>query len=331
MQGKGKLFKKVSICCCCIALLFAVGCGGKSQHTHSYTETVTNPTASEQGYIDYECSCGHSFRKYYGYSGEKQEDMNGYSVLFIGNSYTFWCNLPALFQSAAESAGIQVDVDSVTHGGYSLMQFADENDTTVDDQGEGNGSVVAQKLRDNRYDIVFLQDYSTQTISSQRNFWAGVYRLNEKVKTNGAKSILYATWSRKEGSADLGKYTVEGMTKTIAANYNAMGEVLNVPVSPVGVAFYKSMTKYPEIDLYYKDLSHPSICGHYLAALCHFAAVYGRSPEAVTFRPANIAEDTAAKLKEIAYDAVFGSFEIEEKYAVDKDTVTEYLQDRVIG
>lgn len=326
-----KILKKLVVCCCLTAALFSAGCAGDSQgHIHSYTEEIVKPTASEQGYIEYKCSCGKIYRDYYGYSGERQEDMNGYSVLFIGNSYTFWCDLPSLFKNAAESAGIEVAVDSVTHGSYSLIKYADENDRTVDDQGTGNGSVVAEKLNKNKYDIVFLQDFSTQTIDSQKDFYAGVYLLNEKVKANGAKSVLYATWARKEGSPALGNLTVESMTKTIAANYNAMGEVLGVPVSPVGIAFYKCVTQYKDIELYDTDSTHPSICGHYLAALCHFAAVYGLSPEAVTYKPAGVDDAAASRLKEIAYDAVFGKFEIEDEYIVDKNYVTKFLQDKVI-
>jgi len=37
-------------------------CGDSySGHTHSYTETVVEPTCTEQGYTLYECSCGHSY------------------------------------------------------------------------------------------------------------------------------------------------------------------------------------------------------------------------------------------------------------------------------
>lgn len=323
------MLKKLAV----VALTFSLlgsGCSWGNDHTHSYKEIEVKPTANEQGYVDYECSCGYTYRKYYGYRGEKQEDMNGYSILFIGNSYTFWCDLPNLFRRAAESAGIDVTVDSVTHGGYSLITFADANDHKVDDLGEGNGSMVAEKLNDNKYDIVFLQDYSTQTLNAKKDFYAGVYLLNEKVKSNGAKSMLYATWARKEGSLDLGNYTVESMTKTIAANYNVMGEILNIPVSPVGIAFYKCITKYKDIELYDSDMSHPSIYGHYLASLCHFAAVYGLSPEAVTFKPDGIDDATAAILKKVAYEAVFEKFEIEEEYTVSKDYVNDFLQDKVI-
>lgn len=49
-------------------------------------------------------------------------------------------------------------------------------------------------------------------------------------------------------------------------------------VSAVGPAFLDVYTNHPEINLYNADNSHPSVAGSYLAALCHYAAIYGLSP-----------------------------------------------------
>lgn len=304
----------------------------QSFHVHKYAVKYTEATLTEQGYNTYTCSCGETYTEYYGFTGEKQENMNGYSVLFIGNSYTFWHNLPSLFENVVKSAGLEVTVDSVTHGSYSLIKYCNENDTTVDDQGEGNGKMVAEKLKNNSYDIVFLQDLSTQTMYGREAFYKGAYLLNEKVKANGAKSILYQTWARKPGATIYNdSFTVDDMTKTIAANYNVMGEVLNVPVSPVGAAFYECLNQYEEIELYSKDMSHPSINGHYLAALVHFATVYGLSPMGISYRPGGVDIVTASKLQEIAHYTVFDGFKIEDEYLVDKKEVEDFLKEEVIG
>ena len=37
----------------------------KSPHIHAYTQTVTNPTCTEQGYTTYTCSCGTSYKDNY--------------------------------------------------------------------------------------------------------------------------------------------------------------------------------------------------------------------------------------------------------------------------
>ena len=38
---------------------------GKSEHTHSYTSSVVNPTCTEKGYTKHTCACGHSYTDAY--------------------------------------------------------------------------------------------------------------------------------------------------------------------------------------------------------------------------------------------------------------------------
>ena len=48
------------------------------------------------------------------------------SVLFIGNSYTYYNNMPtSIFGAIAEAAGYESNVISITGGGWSLYQHAD--------------------------------------------------------------------------------------------------------------------------------------------------------------------------------------------------------------
>jgi hypothetical protein len=53
-----------------------------------------------------------------------------------------------------------------------------------------------------------------------------------------------------------------------AANKN------NILLIPAGEAFYKFNKAYPEIDLYTRDLRHPSKEGTYLAAATVFATIF---------------------------------------------------------
>ena len=41
-------------------------------------------------------------------------------ILFIGNSYTYFNDMPGLFEKECEKNGVTADVDSVTAGGYRL-------------------------------------------------------------------------------------------------------------------------------------------------------------------------------------------------------------------
>lgn len=50
------------------------------------------------------------------------------NILFIGNSYTFYNNMPLLFEKLCMENGHDVVVNSVTHNGHKLYEFVDNND-----------------------------------------------------------------------------------------------------------------------------------------------------------------------------------------------------------
>jgi hypothetical protein len=78
------------------------------------------------------------------------------SVLFIGNSYTYYHDMPTqIFDQIARAAGYEPNVISVTCGGYSLEQHADPQNTY--------GLKVASYLLPkniNMFDFVVMQEQS---------------------------------------------------------------------------------------------------------------------------------------------------------------------------
>lgn len=74
-----------------------------------------------------------------------------------------------------------------------------------------------------------------------------------------------------------------------------------VVIAPVGTAFAKCVKEHPEIDLYGKDLKHPSFEGSYLSALVIYATITGDSPVgAVVTKKVN--PDRARVLQQLAAD-----------------------------
>ncbi len=193
-----------------------------------------------------------------------------YNVLFIGNSYTYLNNLPAIFKEIAKAEGIEVNACAVTNGGWTLEKHADTDDVY--------GSATDAVLKGKRFDFVVLQEYSVRPAAEFEKFRVAVEKLLGKINENGAKPYLYCTWGRKEGSAVLtdNGWTHKEMTKKIAAAYSKVGEEFNIPVAYVGKAFLKVNIDNPEIDLYTADLSHPSKYGSFLAALTLFAKIFDR-------------------------------------------------------
>lgn len=288
-------------------------------HTqHLYVPERVEPTRTSQGYMLYKCECGDSYMEdYTGLFNTKEDDQKPvYKVLFIGNSYTNRSSLWNLVKSIAGGEGYTLAVDYVIKGGWTLLQMSDENDEC--------GAVVDSKLKNNEYDIVFMQEQSERPASSPALFYDGVRALNEKVKNAGATGVLFQTWGRKEGHATLtmNNWTPEQMTQMLAAAYEAIGDECGLTVSPVGSAFFDVYTNHPAINLYDPDLTHPSYAGSYLAALCHYAVIYGKSPIGVSYTYGVANAEEAKILQKAAHKAVFGESIVKEEYKTSSEGVT---------
>lgn len=189
-----------------------------------------------------------------------------YRILFIGNSYTYFNDMPSLFVQISEKAGYTVEVDSVVRGGWTLEKHALLTSET--------GAEVEARLCGEPYDYVILQEQSVRPAVDPELFYCAVRKLVGRVRQTGAVPVLYSTWGRKVGSVKLNELglTHESMTYALARAYRDIASELGVAVSYVGLAF---LDVGEAVELYDPDKSHPSLEGSYLAALTLFFTVFG--------------------------------------------------------
>ncbi|MBR3837193.1 MAG: hypothetical protein IKJ74_03520 [Clostridia bacterium] len=237
-------------------------------------------------------------------------------VLFIGNSYTFYYDMPeALFYPMMQEAGVQLSVERITKGSQRLINSANPEDVL--------GEKVDAALKNHSYDLVILQEQSLLPLAQPGAFYDGVRRLYARIRGIGAKAFLYSTWSRKEGSNELVKrgLTCQEMTERLAAGYTAIGEELGIPVAYVGKAFsYVIEACGDRVELYNEDKSHPSYAGSFLAALTLTAAVTGKDPTDLKYL-GELDVETAGILKAAARRAVMEPVVIPEKYQTRSEGV----------
>lgn len=189
-------------------------------------------------------------------------------ILFIGNSYTYYHNMPEeIFAPMAAAAGYGTEIHSVTHGGYRLQWFADpENE---------EGQRLREMIRGKHFDWVVLQDHSLITILDPDAFFEGIGSLKGLLCDHADHFLLCATWGRKEGSeilADL-NMSSESMTMQIANMYDEAARRFGMTVAHVGKAFVSYTSKNPLAELYLRDQHHPSLLGGTIAARTILAAM----------------------------------------------------------
>lgn len=210
-------------------------------------------------------------------------------ILFIGNSYTYVNDMPKIFEGLCRDNGRDVTVTSVVHGGHKLYQYVD-----CDDQYRAR---LDEALAADHYELCFLQEQSYLPLSDYELFFSGVSRLIEKVKPSADAFMLYETWGRKVGNPTLDEFgwTNESMTFDLAAAYKKAGDTLGIPVSYVGLNFYKIYNEHPDIELYHADKTHPSWEGSCLAALTHYHTLFSEFPKDAS--SLNLPDETLTEFK----------------------------------
>ena len=207
-------------------------------------------------------------------------------VLFIGNSYTYFNNLPQLVSGLAASAkpAQTIETEMVTVGGATLKSL-------------WTGGKPQAALANGKWDYVVLQEQSTlgmsrmvdgiPQISDPKNFHEAVRMIDPEIKKTGAKPLLYMTWARKD-SPDKQPLLTDA--------YQSIGKELGDPVVPVGLAWQAALKAKPALELHVADKSHPNPAGSYLAACVFYATLYGKTPEGLAARITGTVIDHTGKV-----------------------------------
>ena len=186
-----------------------------------------------------------------------QEEKSPTKILFVGNSFTFFWNMPQLVSAMAESQGVSINSYQSTVSGSSLEQHW---------KGE-KGSLTRKKIDENNWDYVVLSDHSLRTIDAPEKFREYGGKFIDLVRLKGAEPIFMITWSYKDNPS---------MQKIISKEYIKLANDFNVKVFPVGPIWDAIIKDNSNIDLYF-DNKHPSSVGSYLISLIITKSLTGKS------------------------------------------------------
>lgn len=185
---------------------------------------------------------------------QKKEPLK---ILFVGNSFTYYWNMPQLVAAMAESQEKTVEIYQSTVGGSNLEQHFTEK----------NGTQTRTLLENKKWDYVILQDYSSRTITDPEKFEEYARKFISLIREKKAKTILFMTWAYNSNPL---------MQASITKEYLKLGKSTNTAVVPVGTIFEKTRIVKPNLNLFF-DNKHPSLEGSYLIALSFYKALFGGS------------------------------------------------------
>jgi hypothetical protein len=222
-------------------------------------------------------------------------------VLFVGNSYTFVNDLPAVLHGLAVASGDSpaIEVSSVTVGGATL-------------QTQWQGPDAQAAIAKGGHEFVVIQGQSVEPVGDPTTFQAYAALFADAATKAHAQPAFYETWARKPGDALYAEAWTGGSADAmqdglLGAYSTARTRALSAgpaKLVPVGEAFRDVRVHHPTIELYQADGSHPSAAGTYLAACVFYDVLVGRTFVATSGVPAGVAPVEAPVLRDAASAAV---------------------------
>ncbi len=210
-------------------------------------------------------------------------------VLFIGNSLTYFNDMPLMVKAFADSAGApstQVEV-------VAYPDFALEDHWST---GSARDALARQG-----WTHVVMQQGPSALESSRQNLlqWTGTFAA--EIRKAGGVPGMYMVWPSAERSFDFDR---------VSESYRLAAESVDGQLYPAGDAWRAAWQRQANLPLYGGDGFHPSALGSYLAALTIYAVIHERSPVGlpaairVGSGTVSIPPATATLLQESAAEAV---------------------------
>jgi PKD domain-containing protein/type IX secretion system substrate protein len=228
-------------------------------------------------------------------------------VLFLGNSHTFWHDVPQLVTDLAFSQGDTIFYEANTPGGCTLGH---------PENGHLYNPISLVLIDSIDWDFVILQEHSLfGVIDYYRNkyMYPGGKSLDSLIKINNpcTETIIQLIWGKKNA----GQYCMNGhcsddfkdfaeMQDSLTAEYKRFADSLHFTLAPAGPAWKQSVINGDPIELFDPDGSHPSLAGSYLAACVYYAVLFQKSPVGSLFTGGLSLAD-AQYFQQIANDVVF--------------------------
>ena len=164
-------------------------------------------------------------------------------VLFIGNSHTYFNDMPYIFKLICQENNIDVDVTMLAHGYKGLDFHQKEPEVRFNILYGGYDYIVLQHLQGG---------FDEKTLNSS------VEAIKKYIDRTDSKIVLYMPWTIK---------SEREKQKSMSDAYINLAKKLNVLVAPVGLVWWEFKDEHPDIELYFKDDKHASEIGSTLAAL----------------------------------------------------------------
>ncbi|MEO8295780.1 MAG: hypothetical protein ABI613_09710, partial [Gemmatimonadota bacterium] len=209
--------------------------------------------------------------------------------LFIGNSLTYFNDLPRTLAGLALSAGDTIETASVAKPNFAVIDHANGMSNAVD------------VIRGSHWDFVVLQQGPTSEQLGRDTLILATRRLDPDIRAAGGRTAEMMTWPNDDDRNDFGE---------VRQSSQLAAEAVDGIFLPAGEAWRIAWTIDASLPLYGPDGFHPSPAGTYLAALVIYETLTGHPAEALPPRAVvngqllNLSSSIVRLLQRAAHEAV---------------------------
>jgi len=228
-------------------------------------------------------------------------DIPPKSIAFIGSSLFYYNNGISNLISSMVKEGIpnqKLRATMLTIGGSGL----DWHDVESYFRPNGVGTysitqrneVVFNDPNEKIFEAAVMMDCSQCPIHPQLKsiFFEYAKKHSETVRKHGATPVFFMTWAYQDKPE---------MTASLSQAYIQASNENNALLIPAGLAFAKSSTLRPDLNLYAPDHRHPSLAGSYLAAATVYTTLFNANPIGLKFT-GGLSPEVALHLQKIAFE-----------------------------
>lgn len=227
-----------------------------------------------------------------------KKEINPMNVLFIGNSYTHYHNMPFIFEKMAVSKNIKINVEMNAKSNHTFKMHSARTE-------------MYDAIRSKKWDYVVLQGFSRELKYSKEHIDTSslpyfkiildsIYTVNPCTNV-----LLFMTWGYENGYTELdssSSSTYLEMFNSIEFGYKYLSSQFDIPIVPVGHVWKLFRQKHPSINLYHEDGQHPNLNGSYLAASSFYSSIFKSSAEN-SFIP-KMDSLVAKNIQKLAFDEI---------------------------
>ena len=164
-------------------------------------------------------------------------------ILFIGNSHTYYNDMPLLVKRRFEENAYDCAVTMLAHPGWFLAQHAGDPEAKFNILYGG-------------YDYVVLQEHA-HPFGPVDEFFDAVRTLTCWISDSGSIPVLFVTWAKKS-EPELQQQMTDAHSRIAKETASLLAHV--------GDSWWDHMAAHPEPEMYAEDEAHASPAGSAFAA-----------------------------------------------------------------